>query len=125
MHHLSLTAHDVDLATARGFPHQFTPRPIFAGRAEAHQQRGGFLWSAFVSHTPKWKALARWCAVHPNRTQPMQLGERQFTDGTTRPVIREDDGRQYVLDDESESVYGVWLHPNEYQEPGVLVRPWE
>lgn len=32
----------------------------------------------------------------------MQLGERQFTDGTTRPVYRSDDGRQYVLDDEGE-----------------------
>jgi hypothetical protein len=39
----------------------------------------------------------------------MRLGERQFTDGTMRPIYREDDGRQYVLDDEGEPVYGVWL----------------
>ncbi|HEV8061374.1 MAG TPA: hypothetical protein VGP68_15960 [Gemmataceae bacterium] len=44
----------------------------------------------------------------------MQLGERQFTEGTTRPVYRDDDGRQYVLDDEGEPVYSVWLHPDEY-----------
>lgn len=30
----------------------------------------------------------------------MKSGERQFPDGTTRPVYRNDDGRQYVLDDE-------------------------
>ena len=36
----------------------------------------------------------------------MQLGERQFTDGSTRPVCRSDDGRQYVLDDDGEPVYG-------------------
>jgi hypothetical protein len=30
--------------------------------------------------------------------RPIQLGERQFTDGTTRPGIREDNGRQFVLD---------------------------
>jgi hypothetical protein len=32
----------------------------------------------------------------------MQLGERQFTDGTTRPVYRSDDDRQFVLDDDGE-----------------------
>ncbi len=30
----------------------------------------------------------------------MQLGERQFTDATTRPVYRSGDGPQFVLDDE-------------------------
>jgi hypothetical protein len=39
----------------------------------------------------------------------MQLGERRFTDGTTRPVYRSHDGRQYGLDDDGERVYGVWL----------------
>jgi hypothetical protein len=53
----------------------------------------------------------------------MQLAERQFTDGTTRPVCRADDGRQYVLDDESETVYGTWLYPDEYQEPIGLPGP--
>jgi hypothetical protein len=28
----------------------------------------------------------------------VQLGERQFTDGTTRPIYRSDDGLQYALD---------------------------
>ena len=36
------------------------------------------------------------------------------------PVYRSDDGRQFVLDDDGEPVYGVWLHPDEYQEPILL-----
>jgi hypothetical protein len=40
----------------------------------------------------------------------LQLSERQFTDGTTRPVYRHDDGRQFVLDD-GEPVYGIWPTP--------------
>jgi hypothetical protein len=44
----------------------------------------------------------------------MQLGQRQFSDATSRPVYRSDDGRPYVLDDDGEPVYGVWLHPDEY-----------
>ena len=50
----------------------------------------------------------------------MQLGERQFTDGTPRPVYRSDDGRQYVLDDEGEQGYVVWPIPDEYCEPVIL-----
>jgi hypothetical protein len=53
----------------------------------------------------------------------MQLGERQFTDGTARPVFRSFDGRRFVLDDDGEPVYGVWLHPDEYREPVVLKLP--
>jgi hypothetical protein len=37
----------------------------------------------------------------------MHLGTRHFTDGTTRPVHRSDDGRQDVFDDEGEPVVGV------------------
>jgi hypothetical protein len=33
------------------------------------------------------------------RDQPRQLGEHCFTDGTTRPVIEDADGRQHVEDD--------------------------
>jgi hypothetical protein len=41
--------------------------------------------------------------------QRMQLGELQFTDGTTRPVHPSDDGHQFILDDDGEPVYGVRL----------------
>ena len=52
----------------------------------------------------------------------MQLGKRQFTDGTTRPVYWHD-GRQFVLDDDGEPVYGTWVHPDEYCEPIVIELP--
>src|SRR4029077_1804089 len=52
----------------------------------------------------------------------MHLGERQFTDDTTRPVYRSDDGRQYVLDDDGEPVYGVWQHPDEHRAARVVTR---
>jgi hypothetical protein len=44
----------------------------------------------------------------------MQLGERQFTDGTTRPVYWDDDGK---------SGRGFWLDPDEHSEPVVLSIP--
>jgi hypothetical protein len=50
----------------------------------------------------------------------VQLGERLITDGTTRPVYRSDDGRQFVLDDDGERVYCVWLGPDGYSEPIML-----
>jgi hypothetical protein len=39
---------------------------------------------------------------------------------TTRPVYRSDEGRRFVLDDDGEPVYGVWLHPDEYSEPLII-----
>lgn len=56
----------------------------------------------------------------PYSTRSMQLGNRPFTRGTTRPVYRCDGGRQYVIDDDDAPVYGVWLHPEEYSEPVVI-----
>ena len=48
--------------------------------------------------------LFRPVVLDSNHLQP---GERQFTDGTTRPVYRDDGGRQCVLDDDGELVYGI------------------
>jgi hypothetical protein len=48
--------------------------------------------------------------VSSKDANPVQLGERQFTDGTTRLVYRSEDGRQYILDDDGEPVYRVWLY---------------
>lgn len=42
-----------------------------------------------------------------------QMGERAFTDGTTRAIFEDADGRQYVRGDEGEPVYGVWLPPSD------------
>jgi hypothetical protein len=50
----------------------------------------------------------------------MKLGERQFTDGTTRPVYGSDGGLQLVLDHDGEQGYGVWPLPDEYCEPVIL-----
>jgi len=36
------------------------------------------------------------------------IGERDFTDGTRRPVFLDADGRQFVSD-EGQPVFGVWL----------------
>jgi hypothetical protein len=51
---------------------------------------------------------------------PRQRGERLFTDGTTRPVFEDPDGRQYVEDD-GERVYGTWLPPAD--EPVLVGAP--
>ena len=38
---------------------------------------------------------------------PMQLGERQFTNGTTLPVYRSEGYQQFVFDETGKPVYGV------------------
>jgi hypothetical protein len=42
-------------------------------------------------------------------SKPLHIGERDFTDGATRRVYRDPDGRQFVEDDEGERVYGIWI----------------
>jgi hypothetical protein len=49
------------------------------------------------------------------------IGYREFVDGPRRPVY-EDASGQYVLDDEAERVYGVYLIPEEERcDPPVIV----
>jgi hypothetical protein len=36
---------------------------------------------------------------------------RVFTDGTTRPVYEDWHGKQYVVDEDGNRVYGVWFIP--------------
>jgi hypothetical protein len=40
------------------------------------------------------------------------IGYQHFVDGTRRPIFLDAKG-QYVLDDDCERVYGVWLIPEE------------
>jgi hypothetical protein len=40
------------------------------------------------------------------------IGNREFVDGTRRPIYLDAKG-QYVLDDDGERAYGVWLIPEE------------
>ncbi|HZZ80167.1 MAG TPA: hypothetical protein VFE62_16755 [Gemmataceae bacterium] len=40
-------------------------------------------------------------------------GERLFTDGVIRPVFLDNHHRQYVIDDDGERVYGIWIYREE------------
>jgi hypothetical protein len=42
-----------------------------------------------------------------NRTHP--IGQTAFTDGLVRIVHRRLDGRQFVLDDGGQPVFGLWI----------------
>jgi hypothetical protein len=44
-----------------------------------------------------------------------------FVDGIWREVFEEPNGRQYVLDQDAEPVYGVWFIPREMPEPDAIV----
>jgi hypothetical protein len=48
------------------------------------------------------------------------IGTREFTDGSQRAVYQDDEGRQFVIDDEGQAVYGIWLLPDE---PAVIHIP--
>jgi hypothetical protein len=41
------------------------------------------------------------------------IGTREFVDGSERAVYEQDDGRQFVLDNNGQTVYGVWILPDE------------
>jgi hypothetical protein len=44
------------------------------------------------------------------RCQENSGGSIPFTDGTVRPVFLDTAGRQFILDDEGQPVYGVWVY---------------
>lgn len=44
-----------------------------------------------------------------------------FTDGVTRPVYVDPDGRQYVVGPDGEKVHGVWVLTDEVLEDAPLV----
>jgi hypothetical protein len=43
--------------------------------------------------------------------QPRVVGHVPFTDGVTRDVYEDADGRQWVVGHDGERVYGVWVMP--------------
>jgi hypothetical protein len=45
-----------------------------------------------------------------NENHPI-IGVRTFTDSSARPVYSDGAERQYVLDDDGNAVYGVWIKP--------------
>jgi hypothetical protein len=46
------------------------------------------------------------------------IGSREFTDGSQRDVYEDDDGRQFVIDDDGNPAYGVWILADE---PAAIV----
>jgi hypothetical protein len=41
------------------------------------------------------------------------IGYRQFVDDSKRPIFEQVNGRQYVLDDDNDRAYGVWIIPDD------------
>jgi hypothetical protein len=41
--------------------------------------------------------------------EPQPLGTWRFVDGSTRPVYLDPAGKQYVVGDDGQRVYGTWL----------------
>jgi hypothetical protein len=50
-------------------------------------------------------------------TDPI-VGSRHFVDGVERTVYEDPEGRQYVLGQDAEAVYGQWMPPAD--EPAVV-----
>ena len=48
------------------------------------------------------------------------IGSIPFTDGIVRPAFLDAGGRQYVLDEEGQPMYGMWVF---IDEPEILNRP--
>jgi hypothetical protein len=44
------------------------------------------------------------------RMEPTRIGDRLFVDGIIRDVFADPDGRQFVLDNDGNPVYGVWIY---------------
>jgi len=45
------------------------------------------------------------------------IGYRRFTDGVTRPVFLDKDGREFVIDGDGQRVHGYWLDPRRTKRP--------
>jgi len=45
----------------------------------------------------------------------------EFVGGAMRPVYEEPGGRQYVIDNDGEPVYGVWIIPREECDRPIIV----
>jgi hypothetical protein len=50
--------------------------------------------------------------VMASSTDPI-IAHVHFVDGVRRPVFESIDGRQYVLGDDGEPVYGTWFVPSD------------
>jgi hypothetical protein len=50
--------------------------------------------------------------------EPHRVGRVPFADGAERDVYEDGDRRQWVIGDDGERVYGVWLPPPD--EPAIV-----
>ena len=49
--------------------------------------------------------------AYAREAKPIEL--IPFVDGVSRPVFLDEDGRQYVIDNDGNRVYGVWIYIDE------------
>ena len=49
------------------------------------------------------------------------LADVDFVDGIRRPVSETPTGRQYVVDDDGQRLYGVWFLPSDVAEPIIVL----
>jgi hypothetical protein len=76
-----------------------------------------------MPRTPKQQAYGdhrKVIALHRS-VAAASLGCRDFTDGTRRPVHADPDGRQWIIGDDGERVYGVWLPEEDAADKPVVV----
>jgi hypothetical protein len=52
------------------------------------------------------------------KRQPVAL--IPLTDGVERDVHQDKDGRQFVMDDEGDKVYGYWILMDDSDEPAIV-----
>jgi PBCV-specific basic adaptor domain len=50
-----------------------------------------------------------------------QVASTEFAGGAMRPVYQTPEGRQYVIDDNGQRVYGVWYWPREDHDTPAVV----
>ena len=49
------------------------------------------------------------------------IGTREFVDGSVRAVHLDDDGRQFVIGDDGETIHGNWILTPELEEMTPIV----
>ena len=85
-----------------------------------HFEEGIWVWPAILTWTHRNRLVEQLIDVcyQSNAAMKRIIGTRDFTDGTQRRIHEDDDGRQFVIDDDSQAVYGMWLLPDE---PAAIV----
>jgi hypothetical protein len=53
-------------------------------------------------------------------TSGQPIARIPFADGTERDVLQENDGRQFVADDNGEKVFGYWFLIDDPDEPAIV-----